>query len=251
MRKIATIAGLVLATTALGGCQAIFGSDQAEADLQDLDMSGYFDQRLAMGKAHLDAGRPTKAIVAFRQASYDPRVAGEAYNGMAIAYDQLGRADLAARYFEAAVAAAPEDARFARNLARLEGRPTVPQFAPEDLQVEMAVNDPGFEVRGPVTIASPPTQLSGPVSVEKAPEVRVARTSQGQVALAAAPAAPLVKTTTPVRTAEKLGGNRHVKVEPKMSAARLTSLRARRGAQARKAYPIRIVLNTAAAQDRR
>ena len=39
---------------------------------------------------------------------------------MAIAYDRMGRYDLAGRFFAQAVAAAPQDARFARNASRFE-----------------------------------------------------------------------------------------------------------------------------------
>lgn len=236
MRKIASIAGLVLAATALGGCQSIFGSDSAQADIRDLDMSEYFEQRLAMGRAHLAAGRPTKAIVAFRQASYDPRFAGEAFNGMAIAYDRIGRADLAARYFAQAVKAAPGDERFARNLARFEGHS--PRAVPfEEEPIELAVKgDAAPDIRGPITVETRNIQVASPVKVEQAPKTRVARVSPGQVAIGAA-AASAVRTAAVEEPAR-------ITVETGQSARRLVQ-RVRRNAQARKAYPIRIVLNDA------
>jgi tetratricopeptide (TPR) repeat protein len=85
-----------------------------------LDMSDYFQSLIDTGKAELMAGRTTEAIVAFRQASYDPAHAAEAYNGMGVAYAMLGRNDLATRFFTSAVAANPADGRFSRNLARTE-----------------------------------------------------------------------------------------------------------------------------------
>ncbi|WP_156500365.1 tetratricopeptide repeat protein [Croceicoccus bisphenolivorans] len=243
MRKIATIAGLVLAATSLGGCQSIFGSGTASADLNDIDMTDYFQQRLTMGKLHLQGGRPTRAIVAFRQASYDPRFAGEAFNGMAIAYDRIGRADLAARYFAQAVEAAPGDERFARNLARLEGRGPIPLPAlPETAPVEMAVTDLALpDVRGAVTIYEAPEDLRGPVKVEKAPAVTVARVAQGQVSVGVKQNGSVTRmagqSVEPARiTVETRGSG--------ISASDRVAQRARRNAQARKAYPIRIVLRS-------
>ena len=113
---------------ALAGCQAFLGAPSfadarpAEATAS-VDMSDYFAARIESGRMHLAQGRPTQAVTAFRQASYNPAYAGRAYNGMAVAYAQLGREDLARRYFTMAVAADPQDERFARNLARLEQAP--------------------------------------------------------------------------------------------------------------------------------
>lgn len=234
MRKFAAIAGITLAATALTGCQAINGSGLSASG--PVDMSEYFEQRLAMGRLHLSANRPTKAITAFRQAAYDPRYAGEAYNGMAIAFDRIGRADLASRYFAKAMELDPKDERFARNLARLEGREIMlaqlPDEAPE--QVAIAEFEQG-EVRGPLTIQPRREELHGPVQVEKAPQVKVARTSQGQVALATKGA------SSSVRVVERVEAPASVKVETRQTAARVVQ-RVRRNAQARRGYPIRIVL---------
>ncbi|KLI64405.1 tetratricopeptide repeat protein [Aurantiacibacter marinus] len=113
---------LCCAIVALSGCQSFpmhFGmQDRAEASVPD--MSSYFAQRLNDGRRHLSAQRPGAAVDAFRQASYHPDFAGEAYNGMAIAFDQMGRYDLAERFFAQAMEAAPEDERFARNAARFD-----------------------------------------------------------------------------------------------------------------------------------
>ena len=109
----------------LGGCQSLFGgtkfaSRADSAEPATVDMSAYFAERIEAGKAHLRNNRPTQAIVAFRQASYDAAYSADAYNGMGVAYARMGRADLAKRFFGMALAAAPHDERYARNLARLE-----------------------------------------------------------------------------------------------------------------------------------
>ncbi|RVQ69387.1 hypothetical protein EKN06_04180 [Croceicoccus ponticola] len=238
MRKIATIAGLVLAATSLGGCQSLFGSNTASADLNDVDMSSYFEQRLLEGRLHLNANRPTRAITAFRQGSYDPKYAAEAFNGMAIAYDRIGRPDLAARYFAKAVEADPRDERFARNLARFEeyavmAMPTLPDAAPVELAVaEIQLPD----VRGAVTIQPRPRELSGAVKLDRAAPVQVARVSQGQVAVGAAP-------TGAVHLADRGNAAAHITVASRQTSQRVAE-RVRRSAQARKGYPIRFVLRS-------
>lgn len=89
------------------------------------------DQRLAMpktsgavaleeGRAMLRDGRISAAAASFRIAMLDPATAAEANNGLAVAYAKVGRPDLAARYFRAAIELAPSDTRFAANLLRMQ-----------------------------------------------------------------------------------------------------------------------------------
>lgn len=240
-RKAMAATGIVAAALALSGCQAIFGpSTAARSDPQAVDMGDYFEGRLAVGRYYLEKGLTTQAITAFRQASYDPRFAGEAYNGMAIAYDQLGRTDLAHRYFNQAVAAAPNDDRFLRNLARLENRtPVLPDAMPQVQQVEMAqmalpelpaiAAEPELEKRGAITIGAKPATGIAVAGRPASDAVRVSR-SEVRVAPAAAP----VKAASPVRTA--------VRAES-VSESRAVIARARRSAAARRGYPIRLVFN--------
>ena len=110
------------ALAALSGCQAFSGSSPfaARSAATHLDASSYFDQLLTEGRGHLKANRPGAAITSFRRASYDRASAGEAFNGLAIAYDMIGRYDLAERFFGQAMEADPGDARFARNAARFD-----------------------------------------------------------------------------------------------------------------------------------
>lgn len=122
--KFVRTMGPILALALVGGCQALgTGSHHGLAtSLGDADMSSYFAQSLAEGRAHLLANRPAAALNAYRQASYDPASRATAYNGMAIAADRLGRPDLAERYFLQAMALAPENASFAANLLRFQNR---------------------------------------------------------------------------------------------------------------------------------
>ncbi|HKX78252.1 MAG TPA: hypothetical protein VJM34_07025 [Novosphingobium sp.] len=122
-------AALVALTPALGACQSIFGgqtafgeSPPARADQPVLTAiepgDVYAAAQIAEGRTALDTGQPGLAIAAFRNAKQFPSHTGESANGLAIAYSRLGRADLAERYFQQAVAFAPADARFAANLQR-------------------------------------------------------------------------------------------------------------------------------------
>lgn len=76
------------------------------------------NESLAKGRMLFGRGEYALAADAFRKAvRYDPASA-DAYNGLAASYDQLGRYDLSGRYYELALAQAPEDARILRNFAR-------------------------------------------------------------------------------------------------------------------------------------
>jgi Tetratricopeptide repeat len=74
---------------------------------------------LETGKTQLDAGLYSMALESFRSVLRQSPDSAPAYNGLAIAYDRIGRADLAQRYFETAIAKAPHDARYRTNLAQL------------------------------------------------------------------------------------------------------------------------------------
>lgn len=249
-RKAMIAAGIVAASLALSGCQALFGpSFVSRGEARNVDMADYFEGRLAIGRLYLEKGLTTQAIIAFRQASYDPRFAGEAFNGMAIAYDQLGRTDLAQRYFNMAVAAAPQDDRFSRNLARLESRvPVLPDAVPQVQPVELAqLNLPlpsqelapnALERRGSITIGARP---ANGIVVASRPESSAVRTSRTEVRVSPAAAVPAAQ---PVRTAANASPH---------SKGRAVIARARRSAAARRGYPVRLVFNdnsaTLVAQD--
>lgn len=73
---------------------------------------------LAKAQLLLSRGEYALAIDAYRKAvRYDPGNAA-AYNGLAVAYDQLGRHDLSRENYELALAHAPLEAKYYRNLAR-------------------------------------------------------------------------------------------------------------------------------------
>jgi hypothetical protein len=71
---------------------------------------------LAEGRAYLAANNAVQAISAFRLALTADSGSVAALNGLGIAYDRLGRSDLARRHFEMALAIEPEAADIAYNL---------------------------------------------------------------------------------------------------------------------------------------
>ncbi|MCU0890696.1 MAG: hypothetical protein MUE77_02890 [Sandarakinorhabdus sp.] len=68
------------------------------------------------GRALLMAGNAAQAVSAFRLAMTADPSSVPALNGLAIAYDRLGRSDLARRHFEMALSIEPEAADIAYNL---------------------------------------------------------------------------------------------------------------------------------------
>lgn len=82
----------------------------AIAGAQDLD------DALAEGRSLLAAGNAAQAISAFRAALAHDGQSVVALNGIAIAYDRLGRIDLARQHFEMALAIEPDAADIAYNL---------------------------------------------------------------------------------------------------------------------------------------
>jgi tetratricopeptide (TPR) repeat protein len=116
---------LALAATLLGGCQSLFGArigkfePRSPVVPQAWGPVGSPAAALADGRRQLATGQYGLAISRFREAAVKADNAAAAHNGLGVAYAQLGRADLARRYFLAAIAEAPSDPRYVANLERL------------------------------------------------------------------------------------------------------------------------------------
>lgn len=74
-------------------------------------------ESLARARTYLASQQYGLAIELFRAAGKDEVLELDSLNGLAIAYDAIGRADLAQRYFEKALALRGDDPRTRRNLA--------------------------------------------------------------------------------------------------------------------------------------
>jgi hypothetical protein len=76
------------------------------------------DGALIKAQILLSRGEHALAVDAYRKAIRHNPGNASAYNGLAIAYDQLGGHDLSRRYYELALAYAPREGKYYRNLAR-------------------------------------------------------------------------------------------------------------------------------------
>jgi Flp pilus assembly protein TadD len=172
--KTLPLIALALAAVPLGGCKMLFGSSDRVAANKALEQRAEPREmartELAKGREALDKGNWAEAVMAFREARRVPEFAPAAHNGMGVAYAQLGRADLAERFFLLAIAEAPEDRRFSANLARLyafnaKAQPEVTGLA-----------------QAPVAASPASLNQASAVRVER-PQARLVRTAQGELRL--------------------------------------------------------------------
>jgi tetratricopeptide (TPR) repeat protein len=114
----------------LGGCAAM--QPQAQLTIrpvQSQEGAQQLSKPIEAGMAHLRLGQNADAISSFRAALRDNPESAEAHNGLAIAYDRIGRTDLAQRYFELAMAHDPANVKYGANLALLSAKSGLPQLA--------------------------------------------------------------------------------------------------------------------------
>ncbi len=214
-------------------------------------MGDYFASRLETGRMHLKQGNLTKAIEAFRQASYDPETAPEAFNGMAVAYSQLGRNDVARDLFMRAIEKDPVDQRYWRNLARVDEQIMLAQKLPSAQPGTGVVPIEGT-ASSSLAEAKAPAQAE-PVRRVQAATLRTARARETFITTSGAEAAPSVNTLKPAvqRTAalpagvtveRRPGGSQYpVRIELTTAKKPAVALRRRTGAIS---YPIRVALDT-------
>jgi tetratricopeptide (TPR) repeat protein len=222
-RKAAAL--LLLATPLLGACNSIFGKSlavRASGQMPAADaMAGYGAAQLAAGRAALDNGQLSEAIVAFRNAKQVPGLAADASNGLAIAYSQLGRPDLAERYFRLAVAMAPGERKYQANLQRFY------RLNPIDLPQTASAAEVAVPSQPPAPAAPMGVQIvsaggSRSVLTVSRPESRLVRISPSEVRIGSGQ--PALATAS---------------AQPRARAAAVVSTRP---AQASAAYPVRVNL---------
>lgn len=138
MRKTpAAVLLLTLTVPLLSGCHFLFGksrSFRAELPPQQ-DPHAFAAAQMAAGREALSNEQYGAAVIAFRNAWLAPEYSAAASNGLAIAYSEIGRPDLAERYFKRAIAEAPGDVRYRSNLALFYER--TPLFASREMRSEM------------------------------------------------------------------------------------------------------------------
>jgi tetratricopeptide (TPR) repeat protein len=240
---------LVAACLSLAGCTTVLADRSAAGN--PTDMADYFTGRMEAGKAFLAAGQPTRAIEAFRQASYHPAYRADAMNGMGVAYGLLGRHDVAQAMFLRSVALAPGDLKFARNLARADAilaQPDAPtQFAaaldaqhPSMVQAAPALAGPSPAITTTAVLLGEGKGVLRPrarVAVELAPHASSAKARR------AATVRPVVVSLKPTETVRSSHPTYAVRITlPEARPAGWNSL-------PKGAYPVRLALK--AREDRR
>ncbi|MDP3676134.1 MAG: hypothetical protein Q8R44_13750 [Novosphingobium sp.] len=215
----------LLASTLLAGCQSIFGS-HAKLEVRPVgaeQTAATAAVALEEGRQYLTRGEIASAIAAFRIAAHDPASAAPAHNGLAVAYALMGRGDLAERYFQQAIAADPEDPRFAANLARF--------YRSREAELAKA-----RAVQAPIVVAQTDDAA---VSLSEAPPVseRAMRAGPSTVVITAAAAS----TGAVTRVSRQEIAIRTLPDAP-VQAAGDPRRRNPRFVQARPGYPLRIAL---------
>lgn len=134
----------------VAGCSAF--APRAELSIRPVDdaqLAVTTGEALPKGREQLALGQNGLAISSFRTALRDDPESAEALNGLAIAYDRIGRPDLARRYFELAIAKAPEEPKYNGNLARLLERDDGAKLARTSAPAALpSVADAGAAVEG-------------------------------------------------------------------------------------------------------
>ena len=186
---------IALASPLMAGCQSLFGRSAMRGTefriAAQVDPLQYAGTEMARGYKALDDQQYGLAIIAFRNAQGFADHRAAAFNGLAIAYSQIGRPDLAERFFKQAIAENSSDPRYQANLANFYG--TRPQVAARSAIGESLGQSPLVAAR-PESISAD-RLIAGnrdfaSISIER-PASRTVRVSLGEVrvALAATPTA--------------------------------------------------------------
>jgi tetratricopeptide (TPR) repeat protein len=238
---------LVIAVLALAsaGCASLdFGSRSAGAR----DAAGvgeYFAVRLEAGREHLKQGNLTKAIEAFRQASYNPATAPEALNGMGVAYSMMGRNDVARGLFERAIEKDPVDQRYWRNLARVDDQIMLAKALPASGTVTAEAAPALAQAAAPAQPAAASRVQAASLRTTRARETFITTAAANGNAVATTPVTVTrrVATLPPGITIEGRPRSNVNPVRIEVSSANKPAV-ALRPSVTKKAYPIRIALDT-------
>lgn len=213
MKTVAKMMLCGVAALGLGGCQS-FLADLGLAKRGASNASVAADStRLELGRTALKAGAPGTAIYHFERAVLDPQQAPEAYNGMGVAYAQLGREDLAERFFNAALMLRPNDERIARNLDRLYNSnigSTRRAMASKEKEANavLAQAEADAVAKGLVDAGTGNVEKRGAIEIDRR-RGNVQRASRQEVVISGA--SPAAKVA-PARTARTVGSRSQVRI---------------------------------------
>lgn len=234
----ASAASVAVMALALGGCQVLgIGGPRmarAPADADPALIANFGSEQLELGRTALKEGRTVAAIEAFMIAKSFEREAPAAYNGLAVAYSRLGREDLAERFFQEAVARAPDDTRFRANLANFYVRHGIPRST----QPALAIAPVEPLVAPAPELAAAPVQAD-PVAAVDAKSKVSARTPSSGLRRISRHEVKIVGDTR--RVIVEVGG---ATTPARVGTVKLAATGARTPLRkARPAYPVRVTLD--------
>lgn len=185
------VLALAAASCSTGGKLDIrpVGQPTADARLQGSD-------RILMAQSHLALGNVALALEEFRRAEREQPGSAIALAGMANCYDRMGRGDLSRRYYEQALAAAPDQPALYQALATsLEGQGVTEEAhalrreaaALGSATVPKSASPVGSVIALP-EVAAPSVPMPSAIAAMPSPtlaksRVRLERMSSGEVAL--------------------------------------------------------------------
>lgn len=140
----------------------------------------------AEAKRQLEAGNVALAVDGFRRAVRQSPESVEALNGLAVAYDKLGRFDLSRRFYELALAADPTSAKVRHNMEvslRIQGRAEQAQLAAAPEPAEPKREGVRLERSSPQEIVLVTRDMTGPKWIVPLDEPKVAEASKPAPAL--------------------------------------------------------------------
>ena len=185
---------LIACSLPLGACNSLFGLHFARhAPKPEIRMVTTLpgEAQIAAaplteaGRRQLDDGQIGLAAESFQKALGAGEAIAPAANGLGVAFARLGRYELALAYFQQAAAAAPTDARYAENIARLTRSPTMQMRRDADLAAMTLKGEAASGPSGAAVAAAEPVAAG-----------RLQRVSRGEVRIVSA--AP---QSAPVRNA--------------------------------------------------
>jgi tetratricopeptide (TPR) repeat protein len=194
MKPMLRAAACTVALISLSGCESFvsaLGFGPKDAPKRAEAAMPFGSTELERGRIALKAGYPGNAIQQFRMAALNPDTAGDAYNGLGVAYAKLGRAELAERYFKMALSVDGNNPRYAANLSRFYNSPLgnsarALAMREKEAVVQMEELAGIAEEQGLIEAAPQQAERRGAVTLER-PAVRVVRSSNRELRLASIP----------------------------------------------------------------
>lgn len=189
MNKAIRVSTCVLAALTLSGCQGFLHSFafNKKAERVEAPAAVFGQEELEQGRLALKSGHPARAIQQFRMAALNQETAPDAFNGLGVAYAKLGRADLAERYFKAAVTMDSSNPKFAANLDKFYRSPLGTSamalaMRQKEAAAQLAAAEKAAKEQG-LLEQEVAVERRGAVTLEK-PAVTLARTSNRELRIA-------------------------------------------------------------------